>query len=51
MRCLECGTENDFEMGDGTGYCRVCGTQSQDIIEEVVELDATMLPKGNTSVR
>eukprot|EP00116_Pleurobrachia_bachei_P007072 sb/3467334/ len=41
VRCEECGTCDDFEYGDGTGYCRVCGTQSQDIREEVVDADET----------
>ncbi|XP_063676217.1 TATA box-binding protein-associated factor RNA polymerase I subunit B-like isoform X1 [Bolinopsis microptera] len=51
LRCQECGTANDFELGDGTGYCRVCGTQSQDIREEVVELDDTLFTQHNASVR
>jgi uncharacterized Zn finger protein (UPF0148 family) len=51
LRCLECGTTDEFELGDGTGYCRVCGTQSQDIREEVVELDETVFSQHNTTVR
>ena len=51
MRCIECGEVDDFEFGDGTGYCRVCGTQSQEIREEVVEFNETLFSTANKSIR
>lgn len=43
MRCVECGTYDQFDVTDGAGYCQICGTQSQQIREEVAEFDETVV--------
>ena len=49
VKCVECGTDDNFDYGDGTGYCRICGTQSQDIREEVAEFDVTLFGSSQTT--
>lgn len=43
MQCDVCDTVDQFDLTDGVGFCRICGTQSQQMREVVAEFDETVV--------